>query len=168
MENTGNNVNNKPIITKVSKEEIQEELKNLSKQIDNISTVKLILFSIITLYIFLYVWTCKIILKLKAVNLSKNSKIILWVSYILMLLFVVKTAFNIHFPVLDEISYLSMALGPIFTYTAINTIKKYVYEKYHKKLKVNHFGAIIFGVVYLNFFINTLDKRIKLKKKESK
>ena len=161
MKNNNNFEEKEQMNDDVLKVDIQEELKNLSKQISNISTGKLILFSIFSLSIYLWIWMYKIIGKLNILNLSKKYKAGLWISYILSILLLIVCIVNGENSATDKIGQLSGIFFIIFTYTAINVVKTYCAEKYYKVIKVNHLGAIFFSVFYLNFFINTLDKRLK-------
>lgn len=161
MENSNNFEEKTQMKDEVLNVDIKEELNNLSKQISNISTGKLILFSILSLSIYLWIWMCKIIGKLNILNLSKKYKAGLWISYIFSILLLIVCIINGENSAADKIGRLSGIFFIIFTYTAINVVKTYCVEKYHKAIKVNHLGAIFFSVFYLNFFINTLDKRLK-------
>ena len=134
---------------------IQEDLTNISKELNNITTGKFILFSILSLGIYTMFQMVKLIERLKIVGLSKKYKIELWFCLVFIILMYITIISNPDATGSAGIFFIA------YTYLVIGSIKKYVLEKYNKKLKLNHLGALFFSVFYLHFFINTLDRRIK-------
>lgn len=134
---------------------IQEDLTNISKELNNITTGKFILFSILSLGIYTMFQMVKLIERLKIVGLSKKYKIELWFCLVFIILMYITIISNPDATGSAGIFFIA------YTYLVIGSIKKYVLEKYNKKLKLNHLGALFFSVFYLHFFINTLDIRIK-------
>jgi len=148
---------------------------NTLKNINNQSTLKFIILSIITLGTYIYMWGYKntddFVKEMNGANLSKNFFIFLGftnfvntiIYYILTNPYIIKENTQV---MLIYISLMFFLIDLYYCFKIRNLLINYVAINFKFKLKVNCLLVFLFSYFYINYKFNTLEKQY-LKNKNS-
>ena len=133
------------------------------------STWKFILLNIVTLGYYFYFWLWDLLNDINNLDFEQGRKMKFWEWAILPLLL---NVYNIYqtiitwdmdgFTTWDK--FYARCMGTIYLVIAIfllNKLEEYAQKKYNVKIKHNILGLVCFNVLYVNFALNTFQKRVK-------
>lgn len=144
--------------------------------VTKISTPLFLLFSFLTLGIYAIVKWYRITGDIRKIISREEtvSPLVITTGFMIYLLKIFVNGYRrMTFTVLDVSTYgfFQFSFGLLFlvcsiliychvTYRTLNNIKKIARIKQNKDLKYNKFWAFIFGLLYINFVLNTYDQRL--------
>lgn len=134
-----------------------EKLKEKNINFNFISTGKLVFLTIITLGIYSFYYMYKVSKEINKLKIANKINFNTYFIPAIILYFInwIATDNNYNIGTLAGLPII------FFSLHVINRLRDYVSDNYNKKIQTNPVCIVLFGIFYLNFFINTLSERIE-------
>lgn len=133
------------------------------------STLKFIIFSIITLGWYIYVWIWKFVNDINKLDFVQNKKLNFWK---IMAIPIVLDMYNIYNTIItwdndgfnswDQFYFkINGIIFLIISIILLRKIEEYAQKKYNVSIKHSGLGIFFLAILYVNFAINNFENRVQ-------
>ncbi len=133
------------------------------------STLKFIIFYIITLGYYFYVWIWKLVNDINNLDFIQDKKLNFWKIMAIPIMLDIYDIYNTiitwdndGFSSWDRFYFkINAIIGLILSIIFLRKIEEYAQKKYNVSIKHNSLGIFFFGLTYTNFAINNFGSRVQ-------